>query len=221
MPPGQWEWQWEWLWVGLALSTCQDSGARLPSGRTNKQIAPGPIAAGSVMPKRGSLPRRIVVRGDSGAGKTTFAAAVAGHLGVSHIELDALNHGPLWTQASAPELRAKVEDAISTSDGWVVDGNYDSRLGRLLLDRADLILWLDLRLAVKLSRVFRRSVRRIRRAEELWSGNRETWRGAFWGRESLFMWTIRSHFRHRPVLRLRSRAEVAGFLASPDPCQTS
>ena len=41
-----------------------------------------------------SAPRRIVVRGISGAGKSTFAAALVRRLDLAYIELDALHHGP-------------------------------------------------------------------------------------------------------------------------------
>jgi len=37
---------------------------------------------------------RIVIKGTSGVGKTTFGADLAGRLGVPFIELDALHHGP-------------------------------------------------------------------------------------------------------------------------------
>ena len=78
---------------------------------------------------------------------------------------------------------------------------------------------------VALWRLWRRTVRRIVRSEELWNGNRESWRGALWGRDSLFAWTIRAHFRNRRrlpeqlaavgglrVFRLRSRRQVRRFL---------
>ncbi|HTE18391.1 MAG TPA: AAA family ATPase, partial [Armatimonadota bacterium] len=43
-------------------------------------------------------PRRIVVVGSSGAGKSTMAAALSQRLGLPHIELDALRHGPNWVE---------------------------------------------------------------------------------------------------------------------------
>jgi adenylate kinase family enzyme len=167
-------------------------------------------------------PRRVVVKGGSGSGKTTLAAELARRLGVPHVELDALHHGANWQEASAAELAARVEAALDDGRGWVVDGNYEGKLGTLVLDRADLVVWLDLPLRIKLGRLWRRTTRRIRTGEELWNGNRESWRGAFWGTESLFAWTVRTHVRNRrewparldgrPVVRLRSVAEVDRFL---------
>ncbi len=137
------------------------------------------------------------------------------------IELDALHHGPDWAEPDLEEFRSAV-DRVTSGDTWVVDGNYSRKLGSLVFDRADTIVWLDQPLAVILPRLWRRTIRRIRTREELWNGNRESYRAAFWGRESLFFWTIRSHFglrrqlpgalAGRNVVRLRSPGDVERFL---------
>jgi adenylate kinase family enzyme len=142
--------------------------------------------------------RRVNVKGSSGAGKSTFSAELARRLDVPYVELDELHHGPNWSEPTDEEFQARVREAMAGApDGWVIDGNYERKLGDLVLGAADTIVWLDLPLWFKLRRLWRRTIRRIRDQVELWSGNRESWRGAFWGRESLFAWTVRSHFRHR------------------------
>ena len=162
--------------------------------------------------------RRIAIVGASGNGKTTLARALAQRLSLPHVELDALHHGPNWTEASPEELRARVLERMSP-DGWVIDGNYASKIGDLVTSQADTVVWLDQPLRVILWRLWRRTLRRIRRHEELWSGNRESWRSAFVGRESLFAWTIRSHRRFRrelpgsDLVRLRSAGEIERWLA--------
>jgi hypothetical protein len=79
----------------------------------------------------------------------------------------------------------------------VIDGNYDSKLDGTVVDEADTIVWLDLPLSVKMGRLWGRTMHRIHDNVELWNGNRETWRGAVFGRDSIFFWTIKTHFRHR------------------------
>ena len=128
------------------------------------------------------MPPKIAVVGTSGSGKTTVARELARRLGVLHVELDALFHGPGWTETPVEEFRRRVVAATEGS-GWVMDGNYESSLGDLVLERADTVVWLDLPLPVALSRVTRRTIGRIRTREELWSGNRESWRGGFFGWE--------------------------------------
>lgn len=174
--------------------------------------------------------RRVVVVGSSGSGKTTVSRALAERLGAHYVDLDALNHRPSWTEASAAELRYAVTRELDGRESWVVDGNYFGKLEYFILDQADTVVWLDLPLHVCLARLWRRTTHRIRHDVELWSGNRETWRGAFWGRESLFWWTA-SHHRPRrrrwperfaalqnlTVVRLRTAAEVEQFLASAAP----
>ncbi len=149
------------------------------------------------------MPRRIAVVGASGAGKTTFAREVGLRLGVPHVELDALVHGPGWREASAEELRESLEPILVSTAGWVVDGNYERKLGDAVLERADTVVWLDPPLATILLRLWRRTVHRIRTREELWNGNREGWRNAFLGRESLFAWAIRTERRNRTALPAR------------------
>src|SRR5690349_1503257 len=147
--------------------------------------------------ERDSNARRFLIKGASGAGKSTLARAVAQRTGLPYIELDALHHGPNWTEASPEQLRERVQAVLDDARGWVVDGNYDSKLGRLLIDRADSIVWLDPPLATKLLQLGKRTLRRYITQEELWNGNRENLRGVFWGKGALFAWSVRKHFEHR------------------------
>ena len=138
------------------------------------------------------------MKGTSGSGKSTFAAELARRLDLPYVELDALHHGPNWSEPTDEGFRARVREAMEAApDGWVIDGNYEGKLDDLVLREADRIVWLDLPLRLKLRRLWRRTMERIRDDLELWGGNRESWRGAFWGRESLFWFMVKTHFRHR------------------------
>jgi adenylate kinase family enzyme len=171
--------------------------------------------------------RRVNVKGTSGSGKTTFAQELARRLDLPYIELDALHwRVPGWIEPTDEEFRASVREALDARpDGWVVDGNYDSKLGDLVLGQADTIVWLDLPLRVKLRRLWRRTIVRIRDQVELWNSNRETWRDAFFSRESLFRWMLKTHVRHKRewparfagdprFVRLRSVEEARRWLDS-------
>jgi adenylate kinase family enzyme len=164
---------------------------------------------------------KIAIVGTSCSGKTTLARRLAAHLDVPHVELDALHHGPGWTEAPRDEFRALVTEAVSGPD-WVVDGNYHGKLGDLVLKRVDIVVWLDLPILTILPRLWGRTLHRIRTRAELWNGNRETWRDAFLSRQSLFIWVLRTHLGRRrryetslarfESVRLRSAEEVELWL---------
>jgi adenylate kinase family enzyme len=178
------------------------------------------------LPSASTTPRRINVRGTSGVGKTRFAQELASRLDLPCIELDALHWGPSWQEPSPEAFRATIREVIAThQQGWVIDGGYDRKLGDLVTGAADTIVWLDLPLTVVLFRLLRRTVTRVVRREELWNGNRESWRDQFASRESLFLWAFHAHRRHRRawshrfagdprLVRLRTRADVERWLHS-------
>jgi adenylate kinase family enzyme len=135
--------------------------------------------------------RRFSVVGIPGSGKTTVSRLLAERLDLTHVELDALFHGPNWSEPPSDEFQRRVAAALDGLDGWVVDGNYRSRIGALVLGHADTIVWLDLPLHVCLRRIWIRTWRRVLTREELWeSRNRETIRNAFFARDSLLVWAV-------------------------------
>jgi adenylate kinase family enzyme len=170
--------------------------------------------------------RRVVVFGHSGSGKTTVARAIADALGVPHIELDALYHQPDWQPTPDDEFRAKVIAALDAHpEGWAVDGNYRV-IREITLPRADTIVRLRLPFRVVYTRLLWRTLSRSWRKQELWNGNRESFRLAFTSRESILLWGI-SHWRAHtrsldaalreiphtaPVIELRSSREVDEFV---------
>jgi adenylate kinase family enzyme len=166
---------------------------------------------------------RVNVLGVSGSGKSTVGRALAARLAVPYVELDELHHGPNWTEATAEELRAKVEPNAAQRE-WVIDGSYRAKLGSLVLERADTVVWLDLPIRVWLSRLARRTITRMVTGEELFNGNRERFRNLF-ERPNIFGWAWRRHFEYRRELpgwvaahpqvrlvRLRTPDEVQAFL---------
>ena len=122
---------------------------------------------------------RVSVIGTSGSGKTTFAGALAGRLGVRHIDLDAINWQPGWVglnEHDPEEFRRRVSAAVA-DDAWVSCGNY-AAVRPLVLARATHLVWLDYPKALVMARVLKRSFHRAWTGEELWpgTGNREDFR---------------------------------------------
>jgi adenylate kinase family enzyme len=164
-----------------------------------------------------------VIATASGCGKTTFGQALARALGVPFVELDAIHWQAGWTELDAEALRLRVEPLVER-DSWVIDGSYRGKLGDLVLERADTVVWLDLPRRVWLPRLVLRTLRRAITREELWNGNRESLRSAFAHSDSLLRFALENDRprRHRyprelarfRVARLRTQAEVDAFLRS-------
>jgi len=166
---------------------------------------------------------RIAVSGPSGSGKTTLAAELSRRLGLRHVEIDALHHGPNWESCGADVLRERVGAALE-GDGWIVDSTYRGMLGDLVYERAETFVWLDLPVHLVMWRLVRRTHVRGRDNVELWNGNVEPgWRESV----PLLIWPAfrrcfenrreyparLARFPHLDVHRLRSDDEVRAFLA--------
>lgn len=161
---------------------------------------------------------RIAITGASGNGKTTLAQRLEREAGLRHVELDAIHHGPDWQPVEGGELRRRVLEATD-GDDWVTDSTYHRLLGDLVVERADVHVWLDLPLPLIMWRLLRRTYVRITKRVVLWNGNLETgWRDSW----RYLLWpAMRTAIRNRrelparypKIVRLRSDAEVAAFVA--------
>ena len=173
---------------------------------------------------------RIVVIGNTNAGKSTLAAQLAELIGGVHVELDALFWLPNWTEPDSSDFQAKVSDAVEGQPRWASSGNYIGRgAQQILWPRADTLIWLDMPLRTVLHRVVARSWRRWRDRELLWGTNyEEGWKHLkLWDQEeSLIAFAIRNHrakqrqyaaqladprWAHLRKYRLRSPRAVASF----------
>lgn len=164
---------------------------------------------------------RIAITGPAGSGKTTLAAELARVAGLRQVDIDALYHGPHWESCGAAALRQRVL-AATDGDGWVTDSTCHALLGRLVADRADVVVWLDLPLPLVLWRLLRRTRARIRDRVVLSNRNVEPgWRRCL----RFLIWpallaAVRNrrelpsrYTGHRDLRRLRSDAEVRAFVA--------
>src|SRR2546425_568451 len=116
--------------LGLPPAACPAPAADRQLRRDLERPPPagpgGDLARGSRGPRRRARLRRVNVKGTSGSGKSTFAAELARRLDVPYVELDALHHGPNWSEPTDEEFQERVREAMAGApDGWVIDGNYE------------------------------------------------------------------------------------------------
>ncbi len=165
--------------------------------------------------------QRIAVIGTSCSGKSTLARTLAAVLHVPHIELDALHWLPNWQERPDEEFWALTREAIA-APGWSLDGNY-STVRPLVWGRATAVIWLNYSFPLVMWRAVTRTVRRAVTREELFAGNRESFRQSFLSRDSILWWVVQTyHRRRREYPALFSRPEYAHLrvLEFTSPAQT-
>ena len=170
---------------------------------------------------------RVVIIGSSCSGKTTMAKHVAAILQVPHIELDALHWLPEWQERPDSEFRELVSSAVAR-ERWVVDGNYNV-VRDVVWQRATTLVWLNHSFPVVFWRAVSGTVIRSIGRRILFSGNKESIRQAFFSRDSMILWVIKTfHDRRRSTrevldgdefpglhrVELRNRADANRFFTS-------
>lgn len=174
--------------------------------------------------------QRILVGGISGVGKSTLARELGDRLNLPYVDFDALFHGPQWSQR--PTFVEDVDAFIGT-DRWVTDSDgYQTYLGTRVHERADTLVWLDYSRRLTMTRVIRRTLRRVLLREALFNGNRERLLAAITDPEHPVRWAWSQHadrrrrneaiaaepaLGHLHVVRLRSPVETRHWLASLNP----
>lgn len=108
-------------------------------------------------PSVDEIPRRWLVVGCSGAGKSHFSRALGEILGLPVIHLDQHYWRPGWVEPSKAEWHHQTV-ALSSREEWVMDGNYSGTLGPRL-ERAQGVVMLDLPTWQCVWGVYRRSIR--------------------------------------------------------------
>ena len=114
------------------------------------------------------------------------------------------------------------------AERWVVDGNYNM-VRDIVWQRATTLVWLNLSFPVVFWRALSRTVIRSFGRRTIFSGNKESIRQAFFSRDSMILWVIKTfHERRRSTrqvfdgddfpglhrVELRNQGDAARFFAS-------
>ena len=163
--------------------------------------------------------RRVMVVGQPGAGKSTFARALAARTGLPVIHIDNIPWQPGWVERPRAE-KTRLCHEVDAREAWIFEGGHSATWASRAA-RADLLVWLDRPLGLRLWRVLARLARHWHRTRpDLPEGCPERLRNlpAF----VRFIWRSRRTSREAmarlaaaapcPVVRLASDREVAAFL---------
>ena len=85
--------------------------------------------------------KRILIIGNAGAGKTTFALALKDKINVPVVHLDRLFWKDNWNYICAEEFDELLEKALVKQE-WIIDGNYNRTL-RYRMNYCDKVFYFD------------------------------------------------------------------------------
>ena len=165
--------------------------------------------------------RRVMVVGNSGAGKSTFTGLLAEALSLPPVYLDLHYWRPGWRPSDIAVWRKRVA-VLAAEDEWVMDGCFAETFD-LRMPRADTLIWLDPSTAACLVRVAMRAIRdRNRTRPDLPDGCRE---GDDFMSVARSVWNFPRDYRpkidsgietfgaHLDIVRLTADREVRTYLA--------
>lgn len=166
--------------------------------------------------------KRIMIVGQPGSGKSTLAREIGRRTGLPVVHMDHIHWQSGWVERSTAE-KIRLARAVEAQESWIFEGGlsatYASRAAR-----ADLLIWLDVPVGLRMWRVARRTLIWLCRTRpDLPEGCREQI-----GRGTIgfyrFIWSTRRSARNRisllvagappalQVVTLRTLAEVRTFL---------
>ncbi|WP_225030035.1 AAA family ATPase [Xinfangfangia pollutisoli] len=167
--------------------------------------------------------QRIMIVGQPGSGKSTLARELGRRTGLPVVHIDHIHWQPGWIERPRAE-KTRLCHAVEAQERWIFEGGHSETWANRLA-RAEMLIWLDLPVGLRLWRVAKRTaVWHGRNRPDLPEGcpeglHRESL--AFWR----FIWRTRRSAREgirrlvasapagKRIVHLRSRAEIRRFLA--------
>ncbi|MBF9029420.1 AAA family ATPase [Rhodobacterales bacterium HKCCE3408] len=172
--------------------------------------------------------KRVMIIGQPGSGKSTLARKLGKVTGLPVVHLDQIHWKPGWEPRSPAEKLPLVR-AAEAGESWIIEGNLASTW-QSRLSRADTVVILDLPVALRAWRIFRRTLIGYGNSRpDLPDNCPERFEPEFWH----YVWTTRNTYRQRlhgfarqacdraDTYLLRSPSEVRAFLRSVSPDRTA
>jgi adenylate kinase family enzyme len=100
--------------------------------------------------------KRIMIVGQPGSGKSSLAQALGERCGLPVIHIDKIHWQPGWVERSKAEKTRLCREA-EQGERWIFEGGH-SATWRSRLKRADMFIWIDRPVGLRLWRVLRRAI---------------------------------------------------------------
>ncbi|SHH60392.1 AAA family ATPase [Marivita hallyeonensis] len=100
---------------------------------------------------------RVMILGQPGSGKSTLARIIGERTALPVVHVDRIHHLPGWQERPREEKIAMALEE-QAKPKWVFEGGLSTTYADRF-ERADVVIWLDLPLGLRLWRVFWRTVR--------------------------------------------------------------
>ncbi|HVF84056.1 MAG TPA: AAA family ATPase [Sphingomicrobium sp.] len=167
--------------------------------------------------------QRIMIVGQPGSGKSMLAQALGTRTGLPVIHIDKIHWRAGWVERSQAE-KTRLCLQAERGECWIFEGGHSTTWPSRLA-RAELLVWLDRGVMLRLWRVLRRAILGLGRTRpDMAEGCPERLRSL--PEFVRYIWTTRRSERAKiarlastapvtcPVVELRSDDEVATFIAS-------
>lgn len=113
--------------------------------------------------------RRILLIGNAGAGKTTFAGKLSKKLGLPLLHLDRLYWRGSWEHLSREEFDSLLQVELEKPE-WIIDGNFNRTLPHRL-QYCDTVFYFDFPAALCLWGITRRTLANLGKSRADMGGN--------------------------------------------------
>lgn len=163
--------------------------------------------------------QRIMVIGNCGAGKSTFATKLSQINGLEVIHLDQYYYKANW-QGMASKKWSELVKQLSSRPSWIIDGNYGGTMD-IRMSRADTIVFLNYSTVKCLWRITKRTLKNwgkerpgmVKGCKERFDLNFYYYVASFnLKRRKKLLSALEKHKEHKQILIFRNDKESSDFL---------